>query len=122
MDVDSGSVRKIRNRSGIDIDEIPARMQREQVAPAGLAPAAMAVVRLAEGADLLRSVGNLHCIRLPEGEGVDRAGRPAPARPAVAIPHRGRLAADGEPNGAAEAAPFVDLVVVHGFLRVVKIE
>src|SRR5205085_2537375 len=52
-------------------------------------------------------------------ERVDRSGRPASARLAVAVAHSGRLAADGELHRAAEAASFVRAVVAHDVLPVV---
>src|SRR5882757_7560069 len=89
------------------VRELQRRVVVEQMAATGLAPFAEAHGRLVVGADIVRTLGHLHRIGLPQAERVDRARRPVAARLAMAIAHRGRLAAHREFDGAAEAASFV---------------
>src|SRR4029079_19577685 len=62
-------------------------------------------------ADLILALGHLDRLRLPEREGVDRPGGPAPAVRAVAIPGAQRLARDLDRDSAAEALPPVGLLL-----------
>src|SRR6266702_3092106 len=85
----------------------------ENVPAAGLAPFAVAHRALVVGADVVRAARDPHVLRIPQGEGVDRAGGPTPARAAMAITHAGRLARHGELDGAAEAAALIGLRIAH---------
>src|SRR6266702_2149692 len=85
----------------------------EHVPAAGLAPFAVAHRGLVVGADVIRAARDPHVLRVPQGEGVDRAGGPTPARAAMAITHAGRLARHGELDGAAEAAALIGLRIAH---------
>src|SRR4029453_2311069 len=87
-------------------------MVRQQVPAADLAELAVTSFRLVVDANVAFALGDLHRLGLPEAEGVDRCSRPAPARRAMAETCRGRLAGDGELDGAAETTSFVSLV--HG--------
>src|SRR5258706_13462664 len=78
------------------------------MAAAGIAPVARALGRLAERADLVRALGHAHCFGLPQRECVDGAGRPATARLAMAITHRGGLAFHRELHRSAEATSPVN--------------
>src|SRR5690349_2564468 len=78
-----------------------------------LAPLALASRRLGKAADVVRATRDVQRLRLPERESINRPGGPRPTRLAMAVAHRRRLARDGELHRAAEAAPFVRLVVAH---------
>ena len=82
-------------------------MLAENVASACLAPLAVTVRRLAVGADVFRPLRDSHRLRFPQGKSIDRPRRPVPARFAVAITHRLRLAAHSEPDRAAKTAAIV---------------
>jgi hypothetical protein len=69
-----------------------------------LAVHALAERRLLEGADMLGASLDLHMIRFPEREGIDRRDRPGAAGTAVAITHRFRRAVSFDFNRAAKAA------------------
>src|SRR5947209_12174777 len=49
---------------------------------------------------------------MPRRKYVDRAGRPAPARGAVAVARSARLARDGNPDGTAIALPLKGLLIL----------
>src|SRR5262249_41185520 len=66
-------------------------------------------LRLVERADELGALGHRERVRLPQAEGVDRAGGPGPARAAVAETGGLGLALDRELDRTAEAASFVHL-------------
>src|SRR4029453_16141745 len=74
IDVYAGRERKRGDRRGVDVDEIPGRVQREQMAAADLAPLAMALLAVAELADLVLALGHPYGFGFPERERVDRAG------------------------------------------------
>src|SRR5258706_14245310 len=97
-----------RDRGRVDVDHAPQRMLREDMAAAGIAPLARDLVRLAERADLVLALGYAHCFGLPQRECVDGAGRPATARLAMAITHRGGLAFHRELHRSAEATSLVN--------------
>ena len=55
----------------------------ESVSAADLAELAVALLGLVVDADAALALGDLHRLRFPEAERVDRRGRPAPARRAM---------------------------------------
>src|SRR5512139_3570243 len=72
--------------------------------------------RLVIGADVVRSLRDLNGLRLPQAEGIDRAGRPMPAGRAVAIAHRVRLTTHCELNGPAKATAPVTIFLAHVYI------
>ncbi len=80
-------------------------MLGEQVPAAGLAELAVALLGLVVGRKLVRSLGDLHRLGIPKGEGVHRGRAPGPAGRAVAEAHHFRLARDLDLDRAAEAFP-----------------
>src|SRR6266404_4773256 len=63
--------RKRRDRRGVDVDKSPARVVREHVAAARLAPLAVALLIGAVLADLVLAPDHSDLLRLPERERVD---------------------------------------------------
>src|SRR5262245_54473837 len=88
-------------------------MLGEDVAAARPAPFAKRAWRLVPDADIVGTARDAHRLRPPQREGIDRRGRPVPARFAMAVAHGGRLAAHGQMDRAAEAAALVDFSVAH---------
>src|SRR5262249_38439227 len=88
-------------------------MLGEDVTAAGLAPFAVAHRGLVVGADVVRSAGDPHAVRIPKREGVDRACGPVSAGSTMAIAHAGRLAGHGELHGATKAAALIGFLVGH---------
>src|SRR5437867_3129985 len=105
IDVYRGRERKRWDRRCVDIDQIPLRVPRQQMAAAELAPLAIAPLGLVVLADLLFSLGDLDRLGLPQRECVDRARRPAPAVGAVAVARAQRIARDLDRDSTAEALP-----------------
>src|SRR5947207_12165347 len=86
------------------------------MAAAGLAPLPVAPLMLVVLADLVFSLGHLDRLGLPEREGVDRAGGPAPAGGAMTIASALRIPRDFNRDGAAIALPFEGLfILAHEF-------
>ena len=69
-----------------------------------LAVLALAQRRLLKGRDVLGAFGEPYRLRLPQREGIDRCGRPRPARGAMAITHGDRRTGDLELDRSAKAA------------------
>src|ERR1700722_18691346 len=82
-------------------------MISEQVSTTGLAPFAKAIGRLVVGPDIIRALGNLQRLRIPQHKGIHGASRPVTAGLAMAIPHGRRLAADRKFDRSAETLSFV---------------
>src|SRR3954451_5168728 len=116
IDVHSGCKRKCRDRRRVDVDQTPLRVAGEQMAAADLAPLPIAPLVLVVLADLVFSLGHLDRLGLPEREGVDGAGGPAPTCSAMAVAGALGIALDGNRDGAAVALPFVGLfLLAHEF-------
>ncbi|CCD91473.1 hypothetical protein BRAO375_1550024 [Bradyrhizobium sp. ORS 375] len=116
VDMHAGRERQRRDRRGIDVDHAERRMVGHQVPAAFGAVFAVAHVGLVIGADRLRALRHAHVGGLPQGEGVNRAGRPRAAGRAMAIAHRLRLAIGLELDRAAEAFALIqrhDRVLPH---------
>src|SRR3954453_23794322 len=103
-----------RDRGGIDVDQAEGRMIGHEMAAAFGAVLSAAGLGLHEAGDVLRTLGDLHVLGLPEREGVHRAGRPGAAGAAVAVAHGLRCAGHLNRDGAAEA---VDGMLVGHFPR-----
>ena len=88
-------------------------MLGEDMTAANLAPLAKAFWRFVIRADVLCALRNLHVLRLPQGEGVDRTRRPMATRTAVTIAHAGRLTSHGELDCATETTSIVALWAAH---------
>src|SRR5205823_3495358 len=73
IDVNTGFEGEARDGRGVDVDELHHRVFGQQVTAASEAPLAVAALGLVEDADVPFSPGDLHCLRLPEGERVQRA-------------------------------------------------
>src|SRR5579883_2072364 len=104
VDVDRRLEVERRDRRRVDVDEAERRMIRHDMAATLLAVLPLAERRLLVGRDVLGAGRDLDRLRLPQAEGVHRAGGPRPARPAMAIAHRLRRSRDLQFYGAAEAA------------------
>jgi hypothetical protein len=74
------------------------------MAAAEFAPLSVALFRLVEDPNMLRSLGNLNGSRLPKRERVDGTARPASARFTVAISGAHRFTRHEDFNGSAEAS------------------
>src|SRR5437763_8659103 len=105
--VDAGFEREVRDGRGIHVDDVPLRMVREEMATTDPAPLPVAAPGLVEDADGILALGDFHCFGLPEGESVDGASRPTPARRTVAVARSHRLALDTDLDGATDALPSV---------------
>src|SRR5262249_48341207 len=106
------------NRRGVHVDDAPQRVVGVEMAAAGLARLAMARRVLAVGEDPVGALRYLHALGLPQGESVDRRGRPGPAGIAMAVAHRDGLASDFEMDRAAEAASLEGVLGVRMVVRV----
>src|SRR5215208_2029453 len=113
VDVHAGFEWKVRDLRREDVDETPLRVTRHQIATAGLAPLPVGLLVLVVLADLVLALGHLDRLGLPEREGVDRAGRPAPAILAVAVAGTLGIARDFDLHGSAEALSGVRLFFAH---------
>ncbi len=96
-----------REDRGVDVNQLETRMARHQVATALGAPFPVAVLCFVEFNNVLLAHNDLDLLRLPEGERVDRPGRPMTTAVAVTISHAGGLAGDFDFNGAAKALTLV---------------
>jgi hypothetical protein len=85
----------------------------KNVTSAGFAPFSRAPGSLVVRADPVSALRNPNRIRLPQGKGIHRASRPAPARAAMAIAHGSRLAGYGELHCSAKTIALVGLSTVH---------
>src|SRR6476620_6504280 len=75
-------------------------------APLPIAPLVVVVL-----ADLVRSLGHLDRLGLPERECIDRTGRPTSTGGAVTVASALRIPRDLNRDSAAEALPFVSLLI-----------
>src|SRR6266513_513689 len=82
------------------------------MAAALLAPLPIAPLVLVVLADLVFSLGHLDRLGLPQREGVDRAGGPAPTGGAMAVASALRIAGDFNRHSAAVALRFEGLFIV----------
>jgi len=108
-----------RDRGGVHVDHTERRVVRQQVSAAGFAELAVARLRLVVNANIALSLGDLHCLGLPETKRVDRRGSPTPTRCAMTESRRDRLASNGEFHGATKATSLVSLThgpPLHGFV------
>ena len=113
VDVHRGLERKGGDGRRVDVGEAEAGVLGEHVSAAGRAPAAQTRRSEVEGAQRSGALRHLDLLGLPQRERVHRAGRPAAARVAVAVAHRGGRADDLHFDGAAEAAPGMGSIVRH---------
>lgn len=88
-------------------------MLGEKVAATCLAPLAKALWRFVIRSNVVRSAGDMQRFGFPQGEGVDRPGRPAPARLTMAIPNACGRPRDGELDRATKAAAFKCVCLTH---------
>src|SRR5471030_2022005 len=91
------------DRGGVHVDQPERRMVGHNMTAAGLAVLALAPRGPRECRNLILSLRDIHRVRLPEAEGVDRAGRPGAAGLAMAIAHRLGRAFDFDLDRAAKA-------------------
>src|SRR5512139_3951504 len=83
------------------------------MSPTALAPLARAPRGLVVGPDLIGAAQHLERFGRPKREAVDRSGRPAPARLAVAVAHGGWRARDAKRHSSTEAGSQVGSFVAH---------
>ena len=114
--MDAGLEGERRDGGGEYVHQAEGRMIGYQMAAALRAIFAFAERSLLEGRDVLGARSDLHCLRLPEAEGVHRPARPRPARTAVAIAHAFGFAAHFKFDRAAKAFAFVN----HPVLSLVR--
>ncbi len=72
----AGPELQARDGGGIDVDQPPKRMNGQHVTAAFRAILPDTPFGLHMAADELGALGNLHVLRLPQGEGVHRRSRP----------------------------------------------
>jgi hypothetical protein len=101
-----------RDNRCIDIRQFPVRMVREEMPAAGLAPLSQAPVGPVVLPDVGISLGNLHLVWRPQGERIDRPGRPFPAGTAVAVAHRSRFTGYRKFNRTAKTLSLVGLFIM----------
>src|SRR4051812_47795891 len=91
------------NRRGEDIDQVPRRVPRQEMAAADCAPLPIALLGLVVLADEIFTCGHGDGLGLPQRERVDWAGGPAPAVRAMAVAGADRLTRHDKPDRTTEA-------------------
>src|SRR4051812_40662978 len=110
VDVDPGRERERGDRGRVDIDEVPRRVPRQEMAAAHCAPLPVALLRLVVLPDELLTFGHGDGLGLPQRERVDRAGGPAPAVGAMAVTGADGVTGHDELDRAAQALPLERLL------------
>src|SRR6476660_3317231 len=82
------------------------------MAAADFAPLPIALLGLVVLPDEIFTLGHGDGLGLPQREGVDRAGGPAPAVRAVAVARAGGVTGHDEPDRTTEALPLEGLLVL----------